>query len=263
MSEKPAEREHDEGAWRQFRHYAYLDRPYAEVLRLVSTSPGLFVGDHGVTSGGAQRLAEFHLQRAGLDIARDVRITLGTLQRCDHGARLPIEWQDFRWPRLFPVVKAVIELLPLTGVHQATQVGLVGCYRPPLGRLGAVADTLAGTRVVLESAGRFLEEIAARLEARIKPIRFVPSSLSAGVGETGRRRRVFVPTDGLDYRPGGAAGVEARLRAEPGVLGAEVDAVAELAVIEYDPTTCSLGCLLTIVDPNGVPPEMEIGNGTA
>jgi hypothetical protein len=235
MVEMPAEGNHDQGVWRQFRHYAYVDRQYAEVLRLASASPGLFVGTGRGTPGGSERLAEFHVHRAGLDFARDVRITLGTLQAGDHRARLPIEWEDSRRPGLFPVVEGIVELLPLTGARLATQVGVIGRYQPPLGLLGAVADTLAGARLVLESAGRFVDEIAARLEANIEPVGPMPSSLSAGVVAAGRHRRVFVPIDGLSYRPGGAVGLKARLRAEPGVLQAEVDAVAELSVISTTP----------------------------
>jgi hypothetical protein len=62
---------------------------------------------------------------------------------------------------------------------------------------------------------------------------------------------VFLPLDHLASWPGGAFGVDQRLRAEPGVVEVVVDPVAELAIIDYDATTCSLGRLLEVLDGDG------------
>jgi copper chaperone CopZ len=185
-------------------------------------------------------------------MSRDVQVTIGGIVLDEDAARLGLRWEDARRPKLFPVLEAALELAPLTaGHHDITQVGLVGRYRPPFGRLGTVADTLAGRRVVMESVERFIDDLAARIEAEVPPRAPEPEAEDQSVSVTrpsSRRRRVFLPVDGLERRPGGALALRQRLAGVPGVAEVEVDAVAGMTVVDYDATVCGLTRLLSVLD---------------
>jgi hypothetical protein len=97
-------------------------------------------------------------------------MVMGDLQVGIHNARLPLRWEDAAHPELFPILDATFELAPVSaGRHPMTQLGLFGRYRPPFGRFGSLADTLAGQRIVLESLEGFLDELARRLERELPP----------------------------------------------------------------------------------------------
>ena len=52
----------------------------------------------------------------------------------------------------------------------STQVKLSGRYRPPLGRVGELADTLAGKQLAVESVQGFLDELVRRLEEALPAV---------------------------------------------------------------------------------------------
>lgn len=243
----------EDGAWREVRHYAYVDRPFADVGQLLASAPERVVGHPGVAAAH-ERLSDLHVRRAGIDMSRDVQITMGgiVLDEDAAAARLGLRWEDARRPKLFPVLEAALELAPLTaGRHDITQIGLVGRYRPPFGLLGTVADTLAGRRVVMESVERFIDDLAARIEAEVPPrapVHEAEDQAEPVTRPSSRRRRVFLPVDGLERRPGGALALRQRLAGLPGVAEVEVDAVAGMAVVDYDATTCGLTRLLKVLD---------------
>jgi hypothetical protein len=258
----------EDKTWREVRHYAYVDRPFAEVGQLLATAPERVVGHPGEAPEIRERRSDLHVRRAGIDLSRDVEITIGGIVLDEDAARLALRWEDARQPKLFPVLEAALELAPLTaGRREITQVGLVGRYRPPLGRLGTVADTLAGRRVVLESVARFIDDLADRIEAEVPPgasepeaeVATPPREPSASdqsgpvIPPPTRRRRVFLPVDGLERRPGGALALLERLTRVPGIAEVELDAVAEIAVVDYDATVCSLTRLLSLLEEDPAP----------
>lgn len=142
------------GGWRAVRHFAYVDRPFRDVRRWVAAGP--------------QRLLAppmLHVRRGRFDLARNVRMVIGDIQIGVHSARLPIQWEDAAHPGLFPILEATLEIAPVrAGPHAMTQLGLLGRYRPPFGRIGAVADNLAGHGIVLDSVERFLDDLTDRLQ---------------------------------------------------------------------------------------------------
>lgn len=236
--------------WRPVRHFAYVDRPFSQVRSYVAATPGRLFG-HGPAAGGrGGQLTDLHLQRAGLDVSRDVRVLRGDMEVTHRRVRIPLHWEDARRPGLFPVLAATLEIVPVaSGRHQTTQLALLGRYEPPLGRLGALADTVAGHRVVLESVERFLEGLVERLERDLPESSPAPEDTGPPPARpSGRLRRVFLPLDGLGEVAGGAVGVEQRLRAQAGVEDVRVDPVAKLAVVEYDATTCGLSRLLMVLN---------------
>jgi hypothetical protein len=162
--------------WREVRHYARVDRPFGEVCRMLATDPERVVGHPGRDPDGHERLAGLRLRRAGVDLNRDVRVILGRLILDTDAARLPLRWEDARRPGLFPVLEASLELVPLAnhGLRPLTRIGVVARYRPPLGRLGTMADDVAGNRIVLDSVTGFLDEVAGRIEEEIAPEQKTP-----------------------------------------------------------------------------------------
>jgi hypothetical protein len=141
------------------RDFAYVDRAFRDVRRHVADAPQRVVG---------APTAPLHAQRMGVDVRRDVRITIGDMEVWPRGARLPLRWEDAGQPGMFPVLDAVLEFSPVrSGAHDMTQVALFGHYQPPLGLVGDLADDLAGRGVVVESIEEFLVGLAGRLEAEI------------------------------------------------------------------------------------------------
>jgi len=141
--------------WRTLREFAEIDRPFRDVRRYVAGRP------QSIVVGSTQARV------AGLDLDRDIRMILGDVEIGPHSARIPIHWEDRRHPNLFPVLEATLEFIPVAGRRPATQIGFFGRYRPPLGSVGALGDTLAGNRLVLDSVVAFLADLAARLEQAV------------------------------------------------------------------------------------------------
>lgn len=225
--------------WRKIRHYAYVERPFDDVWGLLARSPGQVLGR--ASEASYARVASLHVKRAGVEMSRDVRLRFGGLVCDEHRARLSLRWEDAHRPRLFPVLEAVLELAPLkSGRYQITQIGIVGRYRPPFGAMGGLADRLAGEAVAEETVARFLEDISCRIEDLItEPTVPEDDPSLSGSPLDSRLRRAFVPVDGLDECPGGAAGVGRYLDAAPGVVRAEVHPLVGMANIEFDPELCN------------------------
>jgi hypothetical protein len=245
--------------WREIRHYAHVDRDFGQVRSYLAATPDRLLSEHRPAHDDGGLRTGLHVQRAGLDLSRDVRVVLGDLELSTRSIRVPLRWEDARRPGLFPVLDATLEIVPVTAGHyRATQIGFVGRYQPPLGRLGAVADSVAGHRLVLESVEGFVESLATRLEhelAEIPPAR--PDGERHGEAVPNRLRRAFLPVEDVDHRSGGAAGVKRRLEEEPGVVAVQVDPARELAVVEYDATICGLSRLLALLEPAGAGPNED------
>jgi hypothetical protein len=238
--------------WRTFRHFAYVDRPFRDVRRWIAASPHrILAAPAGSTGDGPPAVSELRVRRAGLDLTRDVRMVVGDIQIGIHSARLPLRWEDAARPGFFPVVDATLEVAPVrAGRHAMTQLGLFGQYRPPFGRLGALADSLAGQRIVLESIERFLDDLVDRFQADLPEPEPAPEDGGAGTGasEHAGWHRIVLPVEALDRRPGGAAALAQQFLDEPGVVDASVNPASGLAVIDYDATACSVGRLLSRVE---------------
>jgi hypothetical protein len=241
----------DQRGWRTIRHFAYVDRPFQDVRRAVTAAPDeLVTGSAGPDAEHPEPQGELHVRRAGVDFVRDIRMVLGEAQVGVHSARLPIRWEDATRPGLFPILDATLEVAPVRAGRRAmTQLGLFGRYRPPFGRLGALADNLAGNAIVVESVDRFLDRLVDRFHGTI-PARDPDGDTEGGttVHEMPGRRRIVLPVDALHHSPGGAAGLAIRLLSEPGVLDASVNPRTGLAVVDYEAAACDLGRLVEILE---------------
>ena len=107
--------------------------------------------------------------------------------------------------------------------------------------------------------GGELEEQLGRLESMVDagPLGPEPEQnpSEAGAGRS-EARRVFIPLDGLGERRGGAVALSRQLAATPGVVHAEVDPVAGMANVEYDPDLCSLSRILAELEADGAPSDV-------
>lgn len=229
----------DAGDWRLIRHYAYTGGRFEDVWPLLASSPAAVLGGEEAAGSGTTGIT-LRVRRGGVELSREVRLRFGGLVCEERRARLALRWEDARHPRLFPVLDAVLEFVPVdSGHHQVTQVGLIGRYRPPGGVVGGLADRVAGEDIAADAVAGFVSEVAHRLEAMTHagaaeaPPGDDPPEAPPG------HRRVFLPLDRLDDQPGGAACVGRYLQAVPGVLRAEVHPLDGLAAVEYDPELCN------------------------
>jgi hypothetical protein len=230
--------------WREIHRYAYSARRFDDVWPLLADGGARLLGIEASSEGGG---FELRVNRAGIDVPRTVRVHVGGLVHLGDRALVPLSWADFGHPRLFPVLKAVIELAPADcGGHSITQVGLLGRYRPPLGALGEAVDRMAGGEIVAESVTTFVAGLAGRFDAELASTR---DSMPAAAGDhephgvEDRCRRVFLPVSGIHLRAGGAIAIRLCLARFPGVRTVEVDPFAAMALVSYDPQRCNLDAL--------------------
>jgi hypothetical protein len=256
---KQAEAGHVGG--RSVHHYAYVERPYEAVWMKLAQAPRQVIGgDEAWSADGA--LSELHVRRAGVDVSRAVKIKLGGIVAEDEMARMGVRWEDSRHPHLFPVLQGILSLAPVeSGRRHVTQVGLVGRYRPPFGALGGIGDRMVGDEVAAEAIAGFVDDVARRLEALVDTEPFGREIAEDLVGaDDSEYRRILVPLDGLADRRGGAVGIGRQLRGAPGVLRAQIDPVAGMAEIEYDPDLCSLSRILAELEVDAPPPKPAGGS---
>jgi copper chaperone CopZ len=141
-------------------------------------------------------------------------------------------------------MEAVLEQVPIDYRGcPITQIGLVGRYRPPFGAFGNAIDRAAGAQIVAESVTWFVEEVARRLEAALPAPEALEEALveeAAAVDvELAPWPHVFLSVDGLSHRTGGAAAAREHLAAVPGVQHVEIDPIAAMALVDYDPERCT------------------------
>jgi hypothetical protein len=110
-------------------------------------------------------LEELRLTVGGGAITRRVDAEVGSLESGPASLRVPLEWQAFVHPSLFPVMNGELHVSDVGG--NGIELRLVGEYRAPLGAVGAVGDVLAGRRVAEKSLRGFLAEVARRLEGKL------------------------------------------------------------------------------------------------
>jgi len=98
-------------------------------------------------------------------ISRLVEVHVRDLAETGDSARLALRWAATGpGGRLFPALDADLTLRPAG--PQATALGLVGAYRPPLGGLGAGLDRAILHRVAAATIRAFLDRVA---DAIVRP----------------------------------------------------------------------------------------------
>jgi hypothetical protein len=133
------------------------------VLGLVR-DPVEVLGRRGPSSGDYLRemSAELH---DGTTIRQEVVVTLGLPDESDIGFRCTLAWRPTGRERLVPAFDGVMKAHPdLSG---GTVLRVSGIYHPPLGPLGAVADTLVMQRVARRTLADFVQQLGAAIDAAV------------------------------------------------------------------------------------------------
>jgi len=149
--------------WRTIERRADIARPFDDVTKLLTTEGGQFVATRAEEGWGL----ELRVRPAGAGAPRTVLLHVGGLVDLGDRMLVPVSWADFGRPKLFTVLKAVIELVPADDRPAHTQMTLLGRYRPPLGGRGEEVERRSGADIVAESVTAFVVDLAARFEAEL------------------------------------------------------------------------------------------------
>jgi CBS domain-containing protein len=99
----------------------------------------------------------------GLDVHKQVRVRTGVA--LDYGDRtcIPLQWEAEPGRHAFPVFRGTIELEPMSST--SAQLAVVGAVSPPLGPVGAVAETTALGSIAERTAQHLADRLADALLA--------------------------------------------------------------------------------------------------
>lgn len=136
-----------------------IDRPLEPVLSALRAGPQEWLPEFKEEQG--QSTSELRVEEAGQRVVRRVRVTLGTVQRFDHSASLPVEWEAAQNPQLYPRLNG--DLRVEEREPGRVQVRFDARYVPPAGRLGAAVDRILMGRVARASVGDFFDRLTTRL----------------------------------------------------------------------------------------------------
>ena len=159
---------------RQIRVYDYVNQPFERVRgALLADATGIFSRATSVASERAQKVASgLRVNVAGIEIGKEIQIEVSGSSDTEHPSsgfaretRIELQWSAVGRPGLFPTMKAVLALYPLSSTE--TQLDLAGTYEPPLGPLGAALDALVGHRVAEASVHQFIVDVAERLRREL------------------------------------------------------------------------------------------------
>ncbi|MSR35491.1 MAG: hypothetical protein EXR95_02440 [Gemmatimonadetes bacterium] len=109
--------------------------------------------------------AELRVNIGGIDVATEIAISVGKSEEKQNPriTRIPLEWEAAKRPRLFPFMKAVLTLYPLTSTE--TKIDFAGRYLPPLGPLGKALNAAVGYHIAEASVHRFVTNVAQHLRS--------------------------------------------------------------------------------------------------
>jgi hypothetical protein len=139
---------------RELQAYEYVNRPYDVVREALLADPAALLGkdvDLRAIAGPFSIGAKVAIDIVGIDGRTDFTPT----------TRLTIEWKAAQRPGLFPTMRGILSLYPLTPTE--TQLDFMGTYDPPLGVLGDAVDAVAMHGIAKQSVDGFVRDLAAAL----------------------------------------------------------------------------------------------------
>jgi len=153
---------------REIRCFDYVNHPY-ERVRVVLTQNALTVFQSATKTAASRAqsiAAELRLDFGGIGVKTDIKIALtGVEEQSDAVStpitRLMLEWEAATMPRLFPLMKGVLSLYPLTATE--TQLDFSGVYEPPFGAVGKTMNAIIGHRIAEVSVHHFVTDVAGYL----------------------------------------------------------------------------------------------------
>ncbi|NNE98135.1 MAG: hypothetical protein HKN25_03855 [Pyrinomonadaceae bacterium] len=158
---------------KSIRVYEYVNHPYEAVkLALQTEASEIFQNATKVAASRAQTVAsELHVNIAGIEVGTDISISVNAIEEVEKKVMAPqktileIEWEAAKAPRFFPLMKAELEVYPLTSTE--TQLDLSGNYEPPFGWIGTAVDALVGHRIAEASVHQFIKDVATYLRTQL------------------------------------------------------------------------------------------------
>ena len=159
---------------KEVRSYEYVNRPYEQVRdALLADTLGTFREATRAAAGRAESVAAaLSVNIAGLDVGTEIDISVGEITEVPKAqgqapsTRISISWEAAKRPRLFPLMRARVELYPLTATE--TQLDFAGTYEPPLGAVGSAIDAVVGHRIAEASVHRFVVDVAHHLRGMLE-----------------------------------------------------------------------------------------------
>ena len=159
---------------REIRCYDYVNHPYEQVRDALSRDAlTVFQSATRAAASRAQSVAaELRVDLGGIAVEAEIRIAVKKVEEKERDAmsdpvtRLQLEWEAARMPRLFPFMKADLNIYPLTSTE--TQLDFSGEYEPPLGPLGKAMNAVAGHRIAEVSVHRFVNDVAGYLRDTLR-----------------------------------------------------------------------------------------------
>jgi hypothetical protein len=117
-----------------------------------------------------QRPRTFHTDLAvelsgGMSVHQEVLIEAGLPKGSAGALSLPIQWRATGREGLFPTFAGEVEA---TSTRTGTHLRLVGTCIIPLGWIGRFGDERLGGRAAERSLSKYVEDVAARLEAEVQ-----------------------------------------------------------------------------------------------
>ena len=151
---------------REIRCFDYVNHPYERVRHeLTQNALAVFQAATKTAASRAQSIAaELHVDFSGIGVKTDIKIVLTGVEDQSVEAvsipttRLLLEWEAATMPRLFPLMKGVLSLYPLTATE--TQLDFSGVYDPPFGAVGKTMNAIVGHRIAEVSVHRFVTDVA-------------------------------------------------------------------------------------------------------
>lgn len=150
---------------REIHCYDYVNHPYEQVRDALSKDPlAVFRSATKAAASRARSVAsQLRVDLGGIAVEADVRISVTKIEEktaimSSPATHLQLEWEAVAMSRLFPLMRAEMEIYPLTAT--ATQLDFLGVYEPPLGALGKAVDAVVGHRIAQVSVHRFVSEVA-------------------------------------------------------------------------------------------------------
>lgn len=158
---------------RKLHCYEYVNVEYDKVKdAFVRDALGIFQRATASAASRANELAStLRVGVGALEVGADVKIVVRAVHEResslgDRKTELELAWTAKTAAGLFPSMEATLSLYPLSG-HE-TQLELDGRYRPPLGVVGNAIDAVIGHRLAQASVLRFVQDVAARVNAELR-----------------------------------------------------------------------------------------------
>lgn len=144
--------------------YAYeiVDLPYEHVREVLARRPAAMFLPLQPTQGTPKIIVSLETDILDAHLNRDVEIVFGGFR--DDGGDVcyrELTWSAKEAKGLFPKMNAEIEAVLLG--HNRVQVSFIGSYRPPLGPVGDLGDSMGFHRAAEDTIRKLMARIAVSL----------------------------------------------------------------------------------------------------